>query len=180
MDLPLGPDPISNDISKTLPICFNRNWIGFLPLVLLHIRGREVTMIAFFSWDYCVYLDQKLTDVNLTKSNAEKIINRTPKCSISLRRAFFSHHMSQRTLLLFSYTAQPWGCSSCSTLRHMCFWEVHPCNRQQWKTTYWKQGWTEQTGQALLLEKFTSWPTIFECIKLKERELKEKKFTKPL
>lgn len=49
MDLPLGPDPISNDISKNLPIYFNRSWIGSLHLVLLCIREKENMMTAFYS-----------------------------------------------------------------------------------------------------------------------------------
>lgn len=118
MDLPLGPDPISNDISKNVPICFNRSWAGSLPLVLLCIREKHITMTAFFSWDYCVYLDQKLTDVNLTRTNAVKITSKTPKGSISLRRAFSSLHVSQR-ILMFSCTAQPWAYSTRSTLSHL-------------------------------------------------------------
>lgn len=69
-------------------------------------------MTAFFSpWDYSVYLNAKLSDVYLTRTNTGKITTDPPKCSICLRRAFSSHCVSQRNLI-FSCTTQPWSYST--------------------------------------------------------------------
>ena len=41
-------------------------------LVLLCVTEDGVTMTAVFSWDYCVYRDQNLTDVYLTRTHVRK------------------------------------------------------------------------------------------------------------
>lgn len=97
MDLPLGPDPISNGISKNLPICFDRNWSGsLLPASGFTLyegeRGHNVCLFL----GTIVYLDPELRNVNLTSTNAEKMTGITPECSISLRRTLSSRHESQR------------------------------------------------------------------------------------